>query len=191
MYENFLERNTLHAPLISSLTHGVTGISEVTVTEITEAGVTDITETGVTQISMVGVIEVADPGVTEAAEATVSGIPEAGVTEAPEITVQPSDRVTRTSVATHLGESSKNPSKKNKGKGKKMVEGAACRRVNYFATPHEHGVDVITRAILVKFDILGFGAPPHVNNAMYRALCEVSSILVSKLHCMAFHHKDN
>jgi hypothetical protein len=175
MYENFLERNTLHAPLISSLTHGVTGISEVTVTEITEAGVTDITETGVTQISMVGVIEVADPGVTEA----------------PEITVQPSDRVTRTSVATHLGESSKNPSKKNKGKGKKMVEGAACRRVNYFATPHEHGVDVITRAILVKFDILGFGAPPHVNNAMYRALCEVSSILVSKLHCMAFHHKDN
>jgi hypothetical protein len=26
---------------------------------------------------------------------------------------------------------------------------------------------------------------------MYRALCEVSSILVPRLHCMAFHHKDN
>jgi hypothetical protein len=63
--------------------------------------------------------------------------------------------------------------------------------VNYFATPHEHGVDVIARAVLMKFDTLGFGVPPHINDAVYRALCEVSSILVSKLPCRAFHQKDN
>jgi hypothetical protein len=173
MYESLLERGTLHAPLILSLTLGVAGIPEVTVTEISEAGITDIDT----------VTKVANPGVTEAAEVAV--------TDAPAVTVQPSDGVTGTPVATHLGESSKNPSKKNKGKGKKRVDDAARQRANYFTTPREHGVDVITRALLVKFDTLGFGAPPHVNDAVYRALCEVSSILVPKLHFMPLHHKDN
>jgi hypothetical protein len=93
MYESFLERGTLHAPLISSLILGVAGIPEVTITEITEAGITDT------------IIEAVNPGVTEAAEAAVSGIPEAGVIEALEVTVQPSDGVIGTPVATHLGES--------------------------------------------------------------------------------------
>jgi hypothetical protein len=206
MYESFLERGILHEPLILSLTLGVVGRPKVTVTEITEAGITDITETGVTQTPVAEVTKAANPGVTEAAnlgvmevaEAAISGIPEAGVTEALEVTVQPNDGVIGTPVATHLGESSKNPSKKSKGKGKKRVDDAARRKANYFATPHEHGVDVITRALLVKFNTLGFGAPPHVNDApphvndaVYRGLCEVNSILVPKLHCMAFHYKDN
>jgi hypothetical protein len=119
IYESFLERGTFHVPLISSLTHGVVGTPEVTVIEITKAWATDITETGVSQTPVAGVTKAADLGVTKAAEAADGGIPKAGVIEAPEVTVQPSNGVTRTPVATHLGESSKNPSKKNKGRERK------------------------------------------------------------------------
>jgi hypothetical protein len=62
MYESFLERGTLHAPLISSITHGVIGVPHVIVIEITEAWVTDITEIGVIQTLVAGVTEAADPG---------------------------------------------------------------------------------------------------------------------------------
>jgi hypothetical protein len=42
----------------------------------------------------------------------------------------------------------------------------------------------------VKFNVFGFGAPPHLNNAVYQALCNMSSMLISKLHYRTFHYRN-
>jgi hypothetical protein len=135
MYESFKEKGSRHVPLILPLTDGVVGIPDVIVIEMTSAGVLGITGARVRDIMETVVMQTPMPEVTEAVETGVTGIPEPGVTRVPEVIVQSSDGVTRSPVATQLGDSSKNPTKKNKGKAKKRIDDAVLRRADYATTP--------------------------------------------------------